>query len=243
MDCGGPEWRIGGSSGIIVQAVNAPKAARTPRWVRQIPEGLRTEVKGRKGLLCVYCGGEGEALDHVHPWSHRPEHDFENLVPSCGRCNSIAGNRVFASFPEKQAFIRQRRQELGLPLEQPDESDLKIPVLYGNQKDPPIAARLESESGKVQRTLLRLHRRGVSWKQIGVLYAIDQATAWRVAAGRLPHSKQALLALGLPPRIDADTQHLEVSSCVNRECRKPFISNHPQRRRCFECSPPRRRRR
>lgn len=74
--------------------------------------------------ICVYCGGIGDTIDHVLPFTLYVDHSRANLVTACQSCNSIAGAKVFQTFDEKRDFIRQRRTELGYPTI-PDKSDIE----------------------------------------------------------------------------------------------------------------------
>jgi len=64
---------------------------------------------------CVYCGAPATCEDHVLPksiayalsktkWSA----DLLQIVPACHNCNSTVGNKLFASFRDKQQYIRSR---------------------------------------------------------------------------------------------------------------------------------------
>ena len=47
----------------------------------------RKAVFARDAYLCQYCGRRAECLDHVYPRSKGGEHEWENVVASCGKCN------------------------------------------------------------------------------------------------------------------------------------------------------------
>lgn len=59
---------------------------------------LRTEVFSRDGLVCVYCGSDGDGrslhADHVQPLSKGGQSSLENLAASCWRCNLSKGGRT-----------------------------------------------------------------------------------------------------------------------------------------------------
>lgn len=56
----------------------------------------------REKGLCAYCGEYGSEVEHVVPRvSKLPTY----TVLACRECNGTAGDRLFASFPEKQSFI------------------------------------------------------------------------------------------------------------------------------------------
>jgi hypothetical protein len=75
---------------------------------------LRAQVLERDKYTCQYCGEVGHQADHVLPRLHGGADDLENLVACCGRCNRTAKNSRFASFAEKQEWIKAQikgRQE------------------------------------------------------------------------------------------------------------------------------------
>lgn len=60
--------------------------------------------------VCVYCGCEKQCREHVIPVSYlgltrsyNPNLNW--IVPSCNKCNQLAGNQVFFSIPEKAEYI------------------------------------------------------------------------------------------------------------------------------------------
>jgi 5-methylcytosine-specific restriction endonuclease McrA len=68
---------------------------------------------------CYYCSLPAKAMDHVLPVSLArlmPYFEFSSellqLVPCCTRCNSIAGNKFFASISAKRKYILERICEL-----------------------------------------------------------------------------------------------------------------------------------
>lgn len=54
----------------------------------------RRAVFIRDGHICQYCGGRAESIDHVIPRSRGGEHDWENVVAACRRCNTRKMNRL-----------------------------------------------------------------------------------------------------------------------------------------------------
>jgi hypothetical protein len=70
---------------------------------------------------CVYCGGQKQGIDHFIPMSHLHKlikmnepipHELLILVPSCNRCNAIAGDRVFSSIESKTKYILERQRNI-----------------------------------------------------------------------------------------------------------------------------------
>lgn len=54
----------------------------------------RRAVLIRDGLVCQYCGGRAENVDHVIPKSRGGPHSWDNVVACCKRCNSRKENRL-----------------------------------------------------------------------------------------------------------------------------------------------------
>ena len=53
----------------------------------------RRAVFARDGGRCVYCGNAATSLDHVIPRSRGGQHNWENVVSACGRCNHEKADR------------------------------------------------------------------------------------------------------------------------------------------------------
>src|SRR3954466_6346693 len=82
-------------------SVVVPAVVRLTRFVR-VPyrAGVpltRRAVFARDGGRCVYCGAAATSLDHVVPRSRGGEHNWENVVASCGRCNHLKADRDISS--------------------------------------------------------------------------------------------------------------------------------------------------
>ncbi len=85
----------------------------------------RKAVFARDGYQCQYCGGQAECIDHVHPRSKGGEHEWENVVACCRRCNAAKGDTLleFSRFklrktpyaPEPMAVAAALRR--GVPAE------------------------------------------------------------------------------------------------------------------------------
>ena len=73
------------------------------------------ELIGMYGQRCYYCRVEiATTIDHVIPYSYDMDNTIENLVPACGLCNCLAGNRHFESVEEKRQYILKKRKEKNL---------------------------------------------------------------------------------------------------------------------------------
>jgi uncharacterized phage protein (TIGR02220 family) len=80
---------------------------------------------------CAYCGimfGEsnGPTIDHMTPLILGGQHIVENIVPSCGKCNSSKRNKTIEEFaPDKASIIRKRQCKLQGKLQGISESKLQ----------------------------------------------------------------------------------------------------------------------
>ena len=79
-------------------------------WIRP---ATRLAIYLRDGLACAYCGegvedGAKMTLDHLKPYSEKPDHSPHNLVTCCLRCNSSRGDRPVATFAHAVAEYLNR---------------------------------------------------------------------------------------------------------------------------------------
>lgn len=63
----------------------------------------------KTGGACFYCGYAATDLDHIVPRSYVANDTEDNLVPSCGICNNIAGNQHFENLQAKKEYILEER--------------------------------------------------------------------------------------------------------------------------------------
>lgn len=66
-----------------------------------------------EGGECAYCGMNADTRDHVYPISAMHAlvmADITNytsvIVPACKECNCLAGSKIFPTFNEKRAYLR-----------------------------------------------------------------------------------------------------------------------------------------
>lgn len=61
---------------------------------------------------CAYCGKPTKrpTIDHVIPLNKKGENTLNNIVPSCGRCNSSKFDRDFREWYSNQSFYSQERE-------------------------------------------------------------------------------------------------------------------------------------
>lgn len=64
-------------------------------YQRTVPLNRRA-IFTRDDSTCQYCGRAAESIDHVHPRSRGGQHEWENVVASCRRCNTTKGDRLLS---------------------------------------------------------------------------------------------------------------------------------------------------
>lgn len=47
---------------------------------------------------CVYCGGESNQIDHIHPVSRGGDSRWTNLAPACRSCNARKSAKPLLQF-------------------------------------------------------------------------------------------------------------------------------------------------
>lgn len=53
---------------------------------------IRLKVLARDQYTCYWCGGHGETMDHVIPWSRGGRTSMENCICACEECNGGRGD-------------------------------------------------------------------------------------------------------------------------------------------------------
>jgi 5-methylcytosine-specific restriction endonuclease McrA len=71
-------------------------------YMRFVPVTTRG-VLLRDSYECGYCGKQASTRDHVVPKAHGGVNEWENVVASCTRCNSLKGDRLLAELGWKLA--------------------------------------------------------------------------------------------------------------------------------------------
>lgn len=64
-------------------------------YQRTVPLNRRA-IFHRDDNTCQYCGRVAESIDHVHPRSRGGQHEWDNVVASCRRCNTTKGDRLLS---------------------------------------------------------------------------------------------------------------------------------------------------
>ena len=111
---------------------------------------------------CVYCGARATTKDHFAPVSivaslmtfgARVIGKF--LIPACGECNCIAGNKIFISVGAKRRYIQDRlKQKYAKLLKMPDWSESELNQLG-------YTLRQATLTGLAQRDYMRAR---VAWR-------------------------------------------------------------------------------
>ena len=83
----------------IDRSFQLPSVIRLSQYVRRPEPRLRLsrrEVFARDQQRCQYCGRRGSdlTLDHVRPRHRGGQHEWENLVTACHRCNHRKAGRT-----------------------------------------------------------------------------------------------------------------------------------------------------
>lgn len=170
---------------------------------RKLPNALKLEVLEEKGNICVYCGGEAEALDHILPYNHDPLHMKGNLVPSCKLCNGLASDKVFPSFDAKRRYILTRRLERADAL--PPRRNFNLLRRSGTPVPRPCGVVFPPKTGAaVDPQLLALRaelRRKLAlstYRAVAAEYGVNPGTIWKIVNSNYdPPRPASRYALGL----------------------------------------------
>jgi 5-methylcytosine-specific restriction endonuclease McrA len=74
----------------------------------------RLTILGKYGSKCAYCGNEitlkTMQVDHIWPQraGYKPDHSFENLNPSCRRCNHYKRAETLQHFRHMMITLHER---------------------------------------------------------------------------------------------------------------------------------------
>jgi 5-methylcytosine-specific restriction endonuclease McrA len=78
----------------IPSVVRLVHLARIPFRIRATPS--RRTLMARDHGRCGYCGRPGDSMDHIVPRSRDGQHEWENVVLACRRCNVAKGNKLLS---------------------------------------------------------------------------------------------------------------------------------------------------
>lgn len=140
-------------------------------------------IQKRDNYICQYCNKDGLAsldnwhdcvIDHFVPPKPGDKEDPDNLVTSCHYCNSIKGDKRFASIDDAKAFIRKRRQELQLTFE-------AVKKAVRGSDTPNASMSLE----ELQNQTIVFKITGFPKAMSGTLVSVDDAGIW-VSSQELP---------------------------------------------------------
>ncbi len=213
---------------------------------------LRRRILERDGHSCRYCDASATCVDHIVPRTHGGTDNPDNLAAACKSCNSIASNNLFASFEDRKAYIQSCLAG------DPDPSSM----IYGERRAPnqPLnqlikklgftycRTDLEALGGELANIVARknpysynyLH--GVAFghmepsKEMAV--AINAKLIFTIDGTHpIIASAQVYKVLGHEENLDQAYVMGSVEICPN--CMLRFVPNHPSRKYCPICSPPR----
>lgn len=63
---------------------------------------IRLKVLERDGYICYWCGGPGETMDHIVPWSKGGRTTMDNCICACLECNGQRGDTPAAEFARQR---------------------------------------------------------------------------------------------------------------------------------------------
>lgn len=99
--------------------------------VLPLTTALKTRILERDGYVCVYCGADATEIDHIMPYSYKPNNDENNLVSTCRDCNAIASDKVFKTLADKYKYIKKVREtkHWTVKLKRRSQSDICICIV------------------------------------------------------------------------------------------------------------------
>lgn len=59
---------------------------------------IRLKVLVRDGYTCYWCGGPGDTMDHIVPWSKGGRTTMDNCICACQECNGQRGDMPASEF-------------------------------------------------------------------------------------------------------------------------------------------------
>lgn len=59
---------------------------------------IRLKILARDQYRCYWCGGQGDTIDHIIPWSKGGRTNMINCVTACQECNNIRGDMPAEEF-------------------------------------------------------------------------------------------------------------------------------------------------
>ena len=70
------------------------------------------DIKNYFNMRCAYCGEDKKlTIEHFIPVSKGGTLSINNIIPSCGNCNSSKGNRDFNQWYKNQPYYSKEREE------------------------------------------------------------------------------------------------------------------------------------
>jgi hypothetical protein len=184
-------------------------------------------------------------------------HDEDNLVACCNRCNSAAKDKVFKDFDEKKTWIQGWRagrdfgiepilQEIPESYIDPQIASLNLRELMKRYRMRPtkkaltkLGERLAKINGRENaysyRYLHSIYRANLEMVGLPICMAIEKALETYRDLSEYP----LIEVRGRPDQAGA---HIDgrIAFCANPNCGIKFLTDHPNRRFCKICHPPKR---
>ena len=121
-------------------------------------------VNGERGPfynLCVYCGDPATCRDHYPPLNRISDYESLNLareyyllIPSCTHCNSVLGDSLQTTFPERVEALKDKLEAKFTRVQEWDDDEvlelgptLRSYVAVETAKDQKKQRRIEYYSG------------------------------------------------------------------------------------------------
>ena len=92
---------------------------------------LRATILKRDGYECAYCGSHANSVDHIIPVAHGGEDHPDNLIASCGSCNSKKRDKTVGFFLNGRTTHLRQMDNISPSVQVPDRlvPDLTVGVL------------------------------------------------------------------------------------------------------------------
>ena len=85
----------------------------------------RENIFIRDKYICQYCGNQAESIDHIIPKSKGGQHEWQNVVACCKKCNLIKADKYL-----NQTILKLVQEPLK------PEGNFWIKTIIGSNPDP-----------------------------------------------------------------------------------------------------------
>ena len=95
---------------------------------------------------CGYCFERwATCWDHLVPYSYDPANEYDNLYPSCRRCNGLLSDLMFATIEEKREYVRKELEKRAERKAEQVRRRLLLPLQSKIPKEAPPSTLLLSD--------------------------------------------------------------------------------------------------